>query len=442
MFFITWTLLILSAAATVTWGYINFAGGFKRSLQYRLPQADDPKPGQSAAPPRIPPAPELIPKVTILAPGRNEAEHLPTVLPELCEQDYRDAQGNPPTVVFIDDQSDDETPGICAALSERYANLIAVRNNQSPPTGWVGKCWAIDVGYRRLMDDVRSAMEDVGQAPSSITHRTSDIAYLCFTDADIHWHPSLLSTAMQHLHLSGGGVDSGGGDVLAVTPTLRFGSPIEAIVQLQLMLALGLMLPFEKAMDPAYPDVALCGGAFILVKREWYERVGRHEAVRDKVVEDLALGLKLKQAGAKMRVAMAGELQWCRMYDGWADMWEGLTKNAYAGLGYSPIKAIGLVLATLVLNVLPPAYVLMSLVMLLISPSVLILIALLLSIAAMLLAARALNATRKLVSLPGWYAFTMPIGAAIYSIFVLVSVWQSYTGGNRWKGRTYLANAP
>ncbi len=400
-----WCVLVLGAASTAVWAFINFNGQYKRSLRYRL------------APPTTPDAADGTPhpSVVILAPGRNEADHLPTVLTGLCEQDYRDAQGRPPLVVFIDDQSDDNTPAIVADFAKRHSNLLAVRNDTPPPAGWVGKCWAIEQGIRAV------AANDT--APSD---------FYCFTDADIHWHPALLRTALSHLRVSGG-------DVLAVTPSLVFGSRIEGIVQMQLVLALGLMLPFERAMDPAYPDVALCGGAFILVKRDWYDRVGGHTSVKDKVVEDLSLGLELKRAGALMRVAMAGGLQWCRMYEGWWDMWEGLTKNAYAGLEYSPLRAVALVLATVLLNVLPPVYAIVSAVWLVMSFNMLALASLALAVLGTLLGARALNTTRKLLSLPWWYSFTMPIGAGVYAVFVLASMWQFYSGGNTWKGRRYAA---
>jgi len=36
------------------------------------------------------------------------------------------------------------------------------------------------------------------------------------------------------------------------------------------------------------------------------------------------------------RLAFTDQLLRCRMYHGWADMWEGCTNSVYAGLDYRP----------------------------------------------------------------------------------------------------------
>lgn len=406
--------------AGIVWLYINFAG-FGKSLRYQLPQPGESRDLSADALPTSPSAPASSPGpwecpggVAILSPGRNEAEHLPTVLPELCAQDVSNLR-----VVFIDDASTDDTPAITAPMQQRYSHLLVVRNEDEPPAGWMGKCWALHRGYEALQTSLR----EQGQ----------DLEWLCFTDADIHWHPQLLRTAIQHAELHEA-------DLLGVTPTLRFGSVGEAIVQLQLVLALGIMLPFEKAMDPDSP-VALTGGAFILVRKKIYDQIGGHTAVKGEMVEDLKLGMALKAAGATHRVATAGQLQWCRMYDGWADMWEGLTKNAYAGLNHRWWVAVGVVLAVLLLNTGPAVYAAVSLVWLLAfstqGPAGLPVAALIVSLLTVLWQARAMNGARKLMNMPWVYAWTMPLGSIVYVAIIVASVWQYHTKGNAWKGRRY-----
>ncbi len=488
----------LTAAAAAVWTYINFAG-FGRSLRYQLPSPPAQAPGtrenssgntpDNSAPgnaPNCPESPGIAPNrpetppqspggrpdlpgsaegssesapgvrggyqplrrasaaawgadtsggggggVVILVPGRDEAEHLPTTLRELCEQGYPGLR-----VVFVDDASTDATPEIAAQLQREFAHLAVVRNEGSPPAGWMGKCWAIYRGYEalRLGDGGRPAGAGLarGSAPLRVAANGDALPdWLCFTDADIHWHPRLLATAVAY-------AEANGADLLGLAPTLRFGSPIEAIVQLQLFLALGIMIPFEKAMDPASP-LALTGGAFIMVRREFYDAIGGHAAVKGEMVEDLKLGMALKAAGARHRVAMAGDLLWCRMYDGPADMWEGLTKNAYAGLGHRWYLAAPAVLAVLLLNALPPLYVLISAAWLVTSPGALPAVALILSLLTVVLTARALNATRKMMRLPAWYAWTMTPGSAIYCAIIVTSAVRHHTVGNAWKGRRYGA---
>ncbi|MEM9753004.1 MAG: glycosyltransferase family 2 protein, partial [Planctomycetota bacterium] len=363
----------------------------------------------------------------------NEAEHLPRSLADLCRQNY----DGPLRVIFVDDASTDATPTITrAALRQFPERLTVVRNDVEPPPGWVGKCWAIHRGVRQL----ETQLEDADA-------RTP---WLCFTDADLRWHPQLLRTAMQH-------AEAHDADVVAVAPTLVFGGAWETIVQLQLMLALAAMLPFEKAMDPRKKDTAITGGAFILVKRAKYDEIGGHEAVKGEIVEDLQIGLALKRSGAKMRVALAGDLQWCRMYDGVPDMWEGLTKNAYAGLNRNPFKATALLVATLALNIAPMPLAIGALVWCLVSPSWIAIATCAAATLTTLFQARALNAVRKLARptpthpeqphelgtrpVPARYAWTMPIGSAAYSVILLASMWHAHTRGNVWKGRSYKAVA-
>lgn len=415
-----WALLMLGLAGFATWGYLNFFHGLRGSLKYRLPSPEETHDAE----------PDELPAVAILAPGRNEADHLPRSLPDLCRQDY---PGPPGTlrVVFIDDASTDATPAVCrAALRQFPDRLTMVRNDVEPPPGWIGKTWAVHRGVRHLATQLE---DDEHPTP-----------WLCFTDADLRWHPRLLRTAMRHAL-------EHDADVVAVAPTLTLSGAWETIVQMQLMLALACIFPFEKAMDPRKPDTAITGGAFILVRRDKYDQVGGHEAVKGELVEDLQLGLALKRSGAKMRIALAGELQWCRMYDGVADMWEGLTKNAYAGLNRNPIAALGLLLATLALNVTPMPLALGALVWLALSPNWVSAATFAAAALTTLLQARALNALRPLARpvqpadphaiadrpVSFRYAWTMPIGSAAYMAILLASMFHAHTRGNVWKGRTY-----
>ncbi len=438
-----WLQLVLAVPAAGLWVWINFSGRYGRSLRYRLDAGEDRAAGNDGVSRRARPGAagdadagtspaangvpdngsagtspaangaDALPRVAIISPGRNEAEHLPTTLVELCEQDYPSY-----VVVFVDDDSDDATPTITAELAARYPHLTVVRNDAPPPPGWVGKCWALHRGYEVLCAADGEASPGGG------------VDWICFTDADIHWDPRLLRLAMAY-------AADHDAELVSVAPLLHFGSPVEAIVQLQLVLALGLMLPFEKAMDPDSPWT-LTGGAFILVKRSYYDAIGGHNAVKGEMVDDLKLGMAIKAAGARHAVAIGDGLLWCRMYDGWADMWEGLTKNVYAGLGNRWWAALGLALAVLVWNVLPPVLAITCLVWLIVAPGWLAAVSLVLWLAVWVLEARALNTTRKLMRLPGWYAWTMPLGSALYLAIMCGSVRRYHTGGSIWKGRRYV----
>ncbi|MCG8511791.1 MAG: hypothetical protein MI741_21460, partial [Rhodospirillales bacterium] len=167
-------------------------------------------------------------------------------------------------------------------------------------------------------------------------------------------------------------------------------------------------------------------------------QIGGHEAVKGQVIEDINLGRAMKAAGAKIQIGMARQLLRCRMYDGWSDMWEGLTKNTYAGMEYKWWKLLGATAAVGLSTILAPVYLLAATGWLIASGgAALALLALTMSVSLLLLIARAGNAVRNVVELPSWYAWTMPLGALVFLSMTWASAWMYYRGGNVWKGRRY-----
>ena len=359
-----------------------------------------------------------VPGVALICPGRNEAEQLPRTLPTLVEQDHANLQ-----VIFVDDASEDATPAITAELAARDPRLLVVRNEEHPPAGWVGKCWAVAKGYEALkaIDAARLS----GQRQEARAY-----SWVCFTDADIDWEPACLRSAVRY-------AVEHDADMVALFPQLEFGSAGERLVQSAVFLGFFLLFPFDKAMDPAHPDVALTGGAFMLIRRDWYDRVGGHESVRGFVVEDLNLGRTLKRAGARLHTLLAPKLIRCRMYDGWADMWEGFTKNVYAGVEYSPLRFAAFVAGVSALFVLPPVYVVASLAWVTASGTAPAWASLGLSVAIAAAQVRIMNRMRRHLKLRPWYAWLLPVGAFLSLVIAFASVGRYYWGGSVWKGRRY-----
>ena len=126
------------------------------------------------------------------------------------------------------------------------------------------------------------------------------------------------------------------------------------------------------------------------------------------------------------------------MYEGAADLWEGLAKNAYAGMEYQPRKFWVGQIITLLAAILAPVYFVLTLLRALhthaVSDWVLFGLASVIVIAQIAVHARS---TRHL-RLPFWHAFSLPISAAIYGLISATSAWQNhFGGGNLWKGRRY-----
>ena len=431
-----WALLAGSAAAAAAWAWVAFASGAGGVLHHPLdpppppppPEEEDTGPGGGLG--AVQPG-----GVTVVVPGRDEAEHLPTTLPELVNQRV----DRPYRVVFVDDASADATPEVVASVARhaeeaRHAGgrLLAVRNEAEPPPGWVGKNYAIQRGLAAAgLLEPGEPVEDAAPRPPAPEEGDP---WLLFTDADIHFGPELVAAAVAH-------AEARGADVLALVPRLRFGTLGEKLVQLQLVIALSVLLPLKKAVDPRRPE-ALTGGAFILVRRRLYAAAGGHAAVRGEVVEDLQLGRRLKAAGGRMAVAVAGDRLWCRMYGGWADQWEGLTKNAYAGLEHRPLRALGLAAATAACNVGPAVYLPGAVGLWLAGGGGVASAAA--GVAALALGLQALpaDAARRLCGLRWPWCLSVPAGSAAYLAILAASAWAYHRGGNLWKGRRYGAALP
>jgi hypothetical protein len=72
----------------------------------------------------------------------------------------------------------------------------------------------------------------------------------------------------------------------------------------------------------------------LLFRRDAYEAIGGHEAVRSSAVEDLALVRRVKRSGLRWRLLDGSDLVRCRMYENYEQLYEGLTKNLLAAFDY------------------------------------------------------------------------------------------------------------
>jgi hypothetical protein len=107
-----------------------------------------------------------------------------------------------------------------------------------------------------------------------------------------------------------------------------------------------------KAPDP--DSRAFIGwGAFNMIRRRAYEGVGTMEALKFAVVEDMELGRRSKRAGFAARFAFGPKLVQLRWGKGMFGPVNNLTKNAYAGMGFSTTLALAMIVAALAFHVVP-----------------------------------------------------------------------------------------
>ncbi len=90
----------------------------------------------------------------------------------------------------------------------------------------------------------------------------------------------------------------------------------------------GKLYRFEDITDPLSPAAA-ANGQYLLVRREFYERVGGHAAVRGEILEDVEFARRIKSAGGRLVFLPGSAWVRTRMYRTFGEMWAGWTKNLF-----------------------------------------------------------------------------------------------------------------
>lgn len=256
------------------------------------------------------------PRLSVIVPACNEAETIEGGVRSLLQQDYPNLE-----LILIDDRSTDETGAIIDRLARQFPQLRAIHIRHLPD-GWLGKNHALWVGAREATGDI-----------------------LLFTDADVHFHPTTLRRAVAfllHRQL----------DHLTLAPELRArGYVLEAWVAFFLMAFLAYKTPY-RANDPK-SKVGIGVGAFNMVRREAYERMGTHQAISLRPDDDLRLGQRMKRMGMRSNVADGHRLLSVEWYPSLSEAIRGLEKNVFAGLEYSVPLLLSSVLGMLAIMVWP-----------------------------------------------------------------------------------------
>jgi hypothetical protein len=107
-----------------------------------------------------------------------------------------------------------------------------------------------------------------------------------------------------------------------------------------------------KVADPKSHD-AIGVGAFNLVRREVYEKLGTYERMRLDVLDDMRLGETVKQQGFRQRVVFGRDMLRLRWVFGALGMVSNLTKNGFAILRYNVWFALLALCGILLVNVGP-----------------------------------------------------------------------------------------
>lgn len=261
--------------------------------------------------------PPEAPAAAVVVPARDEAAFIARSVRSLLAQHY----AGPLQITVVDDRSTDGTGDIVRAMPDQRLQVL---DGADRPAGWAGKLWALQQGIAA----------------------SGEPEFYFLTDADIeHDAPHLASlVTMAERHDL---------DMVSEMVVLSCESWAEKALIPAFVFFFQLLYPFAWVNDPLCGTAAAAGGS-VLIRRRALLRIGGIEAVRDALIDDVALAGAVKTSG-RIFLGHSELARSLRPYPSVADIWRMIARSAYAQLHFSPILLAGTTLAMALVWLVPPA---------------------------------------------------------------------------------------
>jgi glycosyltransferase involved in cell wall biosynthesis len=268
-----------------------------------------------------------LPVLSVIVPARNEAAGIAATLRSLLAAEGVDLQ-----ILAVNDRSSDQTGPIMESLAESLVGeggatgkTLQILHVTELPSGWLGKTHAMAL----------AAQQSTGE-------------WLLFTDGDVLFRPDALRRSLQY-------ATSSGADHLVLLPTILLRSWGERmLIAFLQVLSIWALRPW-RVPDPGARRDSIGVGAFNMIRREAYDVLGGWEALRMEVLEDLALGRRVKAHGFAQRLALGLDLVGVRWARGAFGVVENLTKNLFALFHFRPELLLGFVSGLAIFTLFPLA---------------------------------------------------------------------------------------
>ncbi|MDD2431260.1 MAG: glycosyltransferase family 2 protein [Firmicutes bacterium] len=245
---------------------------------------------------RLPVIPDIkedisdYPLVSIIIPARNEEANLPLLLSDLIKQTLPVYE-----IICVDDASEDSTAQIALEYGAKLLSL------PEKPNEWTGKAWACQNGANIAKGEL-----------------------LLFLDADVRLGRDGIRMLLQAYLKEGCTVS-----VQPYHKTKKNYEQFSMLFNFVQIAANGTALPKQRSIG--------LYGPVILISRHDYLKIGGHEKQKKSVIEDIAIGLQLKQSGLSFRLFIGNKDVSFRMYsEGMRSLIQGWTKNIAAGAANTP----------------------------------------------------------------------------------------------------------
>ncbi len=242
------------------------------------------------------PLPQAWPTLSVIIPACNEADTIRPALERWLQQDYPNL-----TLYVVNDRSSDATGQIVDELARTapaHGPQIRPIHINNLPDGWLGKVHALH---------------------TALAHVGSD--WVLFTDADVHFEPQTLRKTiaycrqeqLDHLAMMPYMIADGFWLTVAIT---AFGAFFLEGVRVHAA---------DNPKSTAYAGV----GAFNLIKKAAFDRTPGLDWLKMEIVDDVGVGLLMKQAGARSRFVLGLDDATINWYPTLTAMMKGLEKNTF-----------------------------------------------------------------------------------------------------------------
>lgn len=345
--------------------------------------------------------PKHWPEIAAIVPARNEADVIAEALGSLLRQDYPGKF----RIILVDDQSTDGTAEIARGVAAAHGaeDRLKIVSGSKLPQGWTGKMWAVQQGT--------DALEEFSPGAK----------YIWLTDADIaHERDSLRGLVIR--------AEEGGLTLASLMARLKTDTPAERALIPAYVYFFQMLYPFAWINDRRKKMGGAAGGC-MLVSRKALKAAGGIAAIKGDLIDDCALGRKMKAQGP-VWLGLGDGVRSLRGYPEWGDVWRLIARSAFTQLHHSLLLLLVCVVG-LALTFLAPPY-------LSIQPQ--------LGVRAFGLAAWALMSLTFLPTLryygrPVWWAPLLPLIAIFYLAATVDSARRHLMGkGGEWKGRLQAQN--
>jgi len=262
--------------------------------------------------------PESAPLISVMVPARDEEENIETCLKSLQAQDYPNFE-----ILVLDDHSSDRTAEIVERLAAEDKR-VRLFTSESLPEGWAGKPFAC----YQLAKQARGS-------------------WFLFVDADTIHAPHMLRGVLSVA------IESNKPGMLSGFPRQLANSLPQKIAIPVLYFVIMSWLPIWWLHRSHRPSLAI--GQFLLFPRENYWKIGGHQAVKSRIIEDVWLGVEINRSGSRHIAIDLSPVVSCNMYQDVGAMWEGFIKWIYSVAALSRL-ALAMLLAAGYAFYLAPFY--------------------------------------------------------------------------------------